>query len=54
MGNPYSIQDLIFMCTNHGFLTNQEIAEKLGRTKETIASRVYQLKKSGEFEKLCK
>ena len=50
----YTINEIKYICENHGELSNKEIGDKLGRSKQTISTMVSQLKKSRQFYKYHK
>jgi hypothetical protein len=49
-GKPFTTQELIYMCSMWSGTKKSNIALALGRTHGTVLSKVYLLKKNGQFE----
>lgn len=49
-GKPFTVQELIYMCSMWASTKKADIAAALGRTHGTVLSKAYDLRKSGEFE----
>ncbi|AAU85065.1 hypothetical protein BCBBV1cgp18 [Bacillus phage BCASJ1c] len=47
---PWTINDLIYMCSSWDGMRKADIAAALGRTHGTVLSKAAKLKASGEFE----
>lgn len=49
-GKPFTVKELIFICSSWEGMKKADIAAAVGRTHGTVQSKVYLLKKKGEFE----
>lgn len=49
-GKPFTVKELAYMCAMWDGMKKADIAMALGRTHGTVLSKVYQLKKNGQFE----
>lgn len=49
-GKPFTVNDLIFLCSSWDAMKKADIAMALGRTHGTVLSKAYYLRKSGQFE----
>lgn len=49
-GKPFTVKELAYMCSMWEGTKKADIALALGRTHGTVLSKVYSLKKSGQFE----
>jgi len=49
-GKPFTVNDLIFLCSSWDAMKKADIAMALGRTHGTVLSKAYDLRKSGQFE----
>lgn len=49
-GNPYTKEDLIYMCSMWDGMKKADIALALGRTQGTVLSKVHYLRKIGLFD----
>lgn len=48
---PFTTQEVAYMCTMHGKMNLQDLGYALGRTPAAIAQRISQLKRKGLFER---
>lgn len=49
-GKPWSVKDLIYLCSSWNGMKKADIAAALGRTHGTVLTKAYELRKTGEFE----
>ncbi|MCQ4924976.1 hypothetical protein NE686_17885 [Tissierella carlieri] len=49
-GNPFSKDDLIYMCSMWDSMKKADIAMALGKTHGTVLSKAYKLRKNGLFD----
>lgn len=47
---PWSVQDLIFLCSSYDGMKKRDIALALGRTEMTVFEKAKQLRAEGQFE----
>ena len=47
---PYTLKELAYMCAMWDSMKKADIALALGRTHNTVLSKVHKLRKNGEFE----
>ncbi len=47
---PWSVQDLIFLCSSYDAMKKRDIGLALGRTEMTIFEKAKSLRKDGQFE----
>ncbi|MEN1968995.1 DNA-entry nuclease [Lentibacillus sp. N15] len=48
-GNPWTVQELIYLCSSWDGMHKADIAAALGRTHSTVLSKAYELRRDGEF-----
>ena len=56
-GKPFTVSELVFLCSSWSSMKKADIAAALGRTHGTVLSKAYSLRKNGQFthfEKLGK
>lgn len=49
-GKPWTVSDLVYLCSSWDGMKKADIALALGRTHGTVLSKAYELKKSGQFD----
>lgn len=49
-GKPFTVNELIYLCSSYDSMKKADIAMALGRTHSTILSKAHELRKSGQFE----
>lgn len=49
-GNPWSKEDLLYLCGMWGGMKTRDISFAIGRTESTCLTKVYSLRKIGLFE----
>lgn len=49
-GKPWTIEELIFLCSSWNGMKKADIALALGRTHGTVLSKAYYLKKNRQFD----
>jgi hypothetical protein len=49
-GKPWTVQELVYLCSSYDGMKKADIAAALGRTHGTVLSKAYELKKSGRYE----
>lgn len=49
-GKRYSKEDLVYLCKFWNIDHRQSVAMALGRTEHTLASKVFRLRETGEFD----
>lgn len=47
---PWSVQDLIFLCSSYDGMKKRDIALALGRTEMTVFEKAKQLRAEGQFD----
>ncbi|MEK5205216.1 DNA-entry nuclease [Bacillus sp. FSL R10-2789] len=48
---PYTVNEMIYICSTYCRGRRREVAFAVGRTEATVASLVHMLKKSGDFDR---
>ena len=49
-GQPFTIQELIYLCSSYESMKKQDLALALGRTVGTVMSKAHHLRKIGKFD----